>query len=265
MRGGVSLSLLVISSATMSTLSTAAPLTPSARQAAYAVKWRREHLFFTVLPIAMLIAVFVGFSQTYYLKTIFGTPELRWLFHLHGVVFSSWMLLMVIQPALVLAGRLPSHRQIGWIGAGLAAVMTVLAWFVSVDMGRRGSAPPGVPPLVFMTVPMATLIVFPAFVAAAVYWRNNPDTHKRLMLIATCELVPAGIARWPGLLSYGPLAFFGGTDLFLVAIAIYDVVMRRRLHPATAIGGALLIGSQVGRLMLGATATWDAFARWAIS
>src|SRR5688572_2236767 len=100
----------------MASASTAgAALSPAARQALYAAKWRREHLFFTVLPIVMFVAVFAGFSQTYYLKSVFGTPALGWLFHVHGVAFTSWLLLLIVQPALVLAGRTPVHRQLGWI------------------------------------------------------------------------------------------------------------------------------------------------------
>jgi hypothetical protein len=36
------------------------------------------------------------------------------------------------------------------------------------------------------------------------------------------------------------------------------------VHPATAWGGALLVGSQVGRFLLASTPAWDAFARWTI-
>jgi len=250
----------------MASASTAgAALSPAARQAFYAAKWRREHVFFTVLPIVMFAAVFVGFSQTYYLKSVFGTPALGWLFHVHGVAFTSWLLLLIVQPALVLAGRTPVHRQVGWIAAALVPVMTVLAWFVSVDMGRRGSAPPGISPLMFMIVPMATVVIFPAFVGAAIYWRNNPDVHKRLMLLATLDLVPAGIARIPGIIPLGPLAYFGLTDLFLIAIGVFDLVTRGRLHRATVFGGVLLIASQVGRFVVGASSAWESFAKWAIS
>ena len=242
-----------------------ATISPAERQALFAAKWRRDHLFFTVLPIVMVATVFVGFSQTYYLKSVFGTPALTWLYHVHGAAFTMWLLLLIVQPALVLTGRTPLHRQVGWIAAVLVPAMAVLAWLVSVDLGRRGGGPPGVPSLQFMIVPMVTVVLFPAFVAAAIYWRRSPDIHKRLMLIATLELVPAGVARIPGVLPAGPLAFFGGADLFLLAIAAYDVVMRRRLHPATVIGGVILIASQFGRLALSSTAAWESFARWAIS
>lgn len=242
-----------------------ATLSPAARQAVYAAKWRREHLFFTILPIAIFVTVFVGFSQTYYLKTVFGTPQLGWLYHVHGAAFTAWLLLLMVQPALVLTRRIPLHRQLGWIAAALVPAMMILAWFVSVDLGRRGGGPPGVPPLVFLVVPMATVVVFPAFIAAAIYWRENRDIHKRLMLIGTLELVPAGVARIPGILPLGPIGFFGLSDLFLIALVAYDLAIRRRIHPATAIGGALLIASQVGRFALASTPAWDSFARWVIS
>jgi hypothetical protein len=132
-------------------------------------------------------------------------------------------------------------------------------------MARRGAAPPGISPLMFMVVPMATVVVFPAFVGAALAWRRNPDVHKRLMLIATLELVPAGIARIPGILPLGPLAYFGLADLFLVAIGMFDLITRRRLHRATLWGGALLIATQIGRFVVGSSAAWESFAKWAIS
>jgi len=101
-----------------------ATLSPADRQAFHAARWRREHLFFTALPVVMFAAVFVGFSQTYYLKSAFGTPPLSWLYHVHGVAFTSWLLLLILQPALVLAGRTPLHRQLGWIAGALVPLMT---------------------------------------------------------------------------------------------------------------------------------------------
>jgi len=249
----------------MSTVSAGVTISPAGRQAAFTARWRREHLFFTILPIVMATAVFVGFSRTYYLKSVYGTPELAWLYHVHGAAFTTWLLLLIVQPALVLARRTPLHRQVGWIAVVLVPVMTVLAWLVSVDLGRRGGGPPGVPSIQFLTVPMATIVVFPAFVAAALYWRGKPEIHKRLMLIATLELVPAGFGRVPVLQPFGPLGFFGGADLFVLVMMAFDLATRRRVHPATAWGGALLIATQVGRIVLSGTPAWDAFAHWAIA
>jgi hypothetical protein len=225
-------------------------------------RWH-QRLFFTGVPIAMVVAVFVGFAPTYYLKTAYGTPALTPLYHFHGLLFSLWMVLLVTQPALVAARRVNLHRRLGIVGGVLATGMTATALAVAVDLGRRGAAPPGVPPLSFLAVPLATVIVFPALIGAALAWRRQPEVHKRLMLIGTLELVPAGIARWPGLAG-GPLAYFGLTDLFLVAMLLFDLATRGRPHPATVWGGLFLIASQVLRLVISGTGPWLAFAGWLV-
>jgi hypothetical protein len=228
-----------------------------------AARWH-QRLFFTGMPIAMTVAVFVGFAPTYYLKTAYGTPALKPLYHLHGLLFSLWMALLVAQPALVAARRINVHRRLGAVGGVLAAVMVFTALAVAVEAGRRGAAPPGVPPLSFLAVPLATVIVFPALIGAALAFRRQPEMHKRLMLIGTLELLPAGIARWPGLASGGPLAYFGLTDLFLIAIVLFDLATRGRPHPATIWGGLFLVASQVLRLVISGTGPWLAFASWLV-
>ena len=77
--------------------------------------------------------------------------------------------------------------------------------------------------------------------------------HKRLVIIATLELVTAAVARWPVISTLGPVAFFGVTDLFVVALAVYDFKTRGRIHPATLWGGLFLIVWQPLRLAIGFT------------
>jgi hypothetical protein len=83
------------------------------------------------------------------------------------------------------------------------------------------------------------------------------------MLLATISILAAAIARLPfGILKAGPPAFFGLTDLFIVACLLYDLIARRRIHRATAWGGLLIVASQPLRLMLGGTSAWMSFATW---
>jgi hypothetical protein len=238
---------------------------PLSRSTSRSARRRTERLFYIALPVGMALAIIVGFAPTYYLKAAYGTPPLAPLYHFHGLLFSAWMALLIVQPALVAAGRTDVHRRIGAIGGIWAGVMAVTALFVSIDLGRRGAAPPGVDPLSFLAVPLPTVVVFPALIGAALAWRHHPEAHKRLMMIGTLELVPAGFGRWPGLEQAGPLGYFGLTDLFLLAIVVFDIKTRGRLHPATIGGGLFLVASQVLRVLISGTGPWLAFAAWVVS
>jgi hypothetical protein len=85
------------------------------------------------------------------------------------------------------------------------------------------------------------------------------------MTLATIALLSAPIARIPGVLQGGPPAFFGLTDLFIVALLVYDLATRRKVHPATIWGGLVIVASQPVRLMISGTPAWLAFAGWLTS
>src|SRR5690606_41521655 len=109
-----------------------------------------------------------------------------------------------------------------------------------LSAGEGVLGPPGIPPLVFLAVPLTALVVFPVLFGAAIYFRRRPDIHKRLRLIATMELITAAIARLPGVVALGPLGFFGLTDFLIVAIVIFVFLTRVRIHSATIWGGLFL-------------------------
>jgi hypothetical protein len=224
----------------------------------------REHRFFMGMAAVVALIVLVGFGPTYYLRPVFRSEALQPVFRLHGFVFSMWVLFFVVQTALVFTRRTPVHRRLGVFGGVWAAVMLVVGYMAAVASARRGFTPPGgPPPLAFFVIPISDLVVFTVFVATGLYFRRQSAVHKRLMLLATISILTAAIARLPYVLPLGPLAFFGLTDLLVVACVINDRIVRGRVHPAFVWGGLFLIASQAGRLVISGTAAWLAFATWA--
>lgn len=225
---------------------------------------RRSRRFYVGMGIAIALTVFAGFSRSYFLKAYFGTPELSLLLHVHGLVFTAWVLFFLLQTTLVAAGRTDLHRRMGIGGAVLAALVFIIGTATAILRVKGGSAPiPGVPPLVFLAVPLGDMVVFGILVAAGIYFRRRAESHKRLMTLSMIALLPAPIARLPfELLKAGPPAFFGLADLFIVAMLIYDLAVRRRVHPATIWGGLLIVASQPLRLMIAGTPAWLSFAEW---
>src|SRR5215213_1603853 len=96
-------------------------------------------------------------------------------------------------------GRTPLHRTLGWYGAGLAAAMVATGTYAALVAANRPTGFTGmpVPPLQFLAVPAFDILLFPAFVALAVVKRRDAQAHKRLMLLASVNLVAAAFARWP--------------------------------------------------------------------
>jgi hypothetical protein len=225
---------------------------------------RRTRRFYVGMAIAIAITVFAGFSRTYFLKAYYGTPELSRLLHLHGLVFTTWVLFFLAQTTLVAAGKTYIHRRMGIAGAVLAALVVVLGTTTAILRVRGGSAPiPGVSPLSFLAIPLFDMLVFAILVGSALYFRRRLEAHKRLMTLGMIALTSAPIARLHlPMLPPGPPTFFGLTDLFIVAMLVHDLVTRRRIHPATIWGGLLLVASQPLRLMISGTSAWLAFASW---
>jgi hypothetical protein len=57
--------------------------------------WQRERRFFTSMALIAGFTVFVGFAPTYYLKSISLAPALPLLVHIHGVLFTLWIVLLI--------------------------------------------------------------------------------------------------------------------------------------------------------------------------
>jgi hypothetical protein len=222
---------------------------------------RADSVFFPLMSLLMGLTAFAGFWQTFYLRPLtHSTKLLTPVLAAHGTTFTLWVLLMIVQTGLIAGGRRDVHRKLGWFGAGLAVTMFVVGLAAGIETMRRGFTLPGSPlsPASFFVVPVGAMAAFLPLVILGVVNRKRLDYHKRYMLLSTLAILTAAIARIPSL--EAPTTFFALTDLFIVAVVGYDLAMRGRVHRATLISTAILVGSQVGRLVIGPTLWWQAFA-----
>lgn len=231
--------------------------------------WSAERLFYTSMTVLIFGIVFVGFARSFFLRPLFpgwpSPPEP--VFYLHGVVFTAWFVLGIVQTSLVATGRTKLHRTLGASAVVLVVAMVWLGLDGAFTAARRPTGFVGipVPPLQFLVIPVVDMLMFPVLFGLAVAKRRQPQAHKRLMLLASMAIVTAAIARLPGVLGGSPLLFFGLTDALLIPLAVWDYRTRGRLHPVTLWGGLALILSQPLRLAVSATPQWVAFARWVTS
>ncbi len=140
-----------------------------------------DHAFYTGASLAIVVAVFVGFAPTYFLKGYFHAPPLPLLYHVHGLVFSGWILLFVAQTALVAAHRVDLHRRLGAGGAALAGVVIVIGLAIAIVSARRSFAGGNVGALQFLAIPFGDMLVFGMLAAAGLYYRRRRPCAWRLL------------------------------------------------------------------------------------
>src|SRR5438094_5015876 len=84
-----------------------------------------DNYFFSGMALLILVTVFVGFARSYFLAGMFRAQLPSVIIHIHGVVFSSWIFLLIAQTSLVSTGHVDIHRRLGIAGFGLACLMFI--------------------------------------------------------------------------------------------------------------------------------------------
>ena len=220
----------------------------------------RKRLFFVVMASFLVVTVFAGFAPTFYLRSSFNPKdELSILLHVHGLVMSTWIALFLVQTVLLARGSRMLHQRLGWLAAGIATAMVVLVSAAVIEQMRR--VPPTPPPPIALALSAFDIVAFIILVSSAIFLRKRPEWHKRLMLSATIVLLGAPIFRiiqfttsidLPKALIFQFLV----TDLFFVPCFSYDLLARRRIHPAYLYAFALIFIEQTAQPIVISWTPW---------
>jgi hypothetical protein len=224
----------------------------------------RERRFFTLITTTIAVVVLFGFARTFFLRSLFpeaqsfAAPEP--IFFIHGLFFTAWIGFLVLQAFLIRVRRADLHRSLGWIGVGLAFFVVLLGTYGSLIAAQRPGGFIGVPlpPLQFLIFPILDMVLFATFFALAIIWRDRPQSHKRLMVLAAVNLVEAAIIRIPiAFIGAGaPFTSRGLSYLFIVALIVWDLRISGRIHRVTFWGGLVIVASFPARMLVSQMPTW---------
>jgi hypothetical protein len=204
-----------------------------------------------------------GFSRTYFAAGMVLAPLPNVLVHIHGGAFTLWMVLYLVQSALVSAKRVMWHRTLGTIAFCLPPIMVVLGVAAALDGVRRGTHIGGLPTNVSLAIPLFGIATFAVVIWAAWRARRRPDAHKRLIVIATIGISEAAIGRFPVWMRMGiPPA---GSNVLILGLLLllmvgYDLYALRRVHRSTMWAAPLTLITAAAAVPIGMTPIWHGFA-----
>ena len=185
--------------------------------------------FYFCMSLVMGGLVIWGFSRTVDARLLHATPPRPLLLWFHSAVFSAWIVLFIAQSALVRVRKVSIHRRLGWFGAALAATMTVSGFIVSVVMLRfEITALHRKTVASFLSILWGDMIIFGACMALAIYFRRRPEYHRRLVFMASCQLMQAAFVRFDYIGHHN--LFYPALDVLVVAGMLRDRVVDGRVN-----------------------------------
>jgi len=214
-----------------------------------------KDLFFLFMSLLLLGIIVKGFGPTFFVRNNVsindghGPEGLPIYLIIHGLVMTTWVLLLVLQIGLIQTNNTKLHRRLGWFGL-VVAIMVIPTGILAMNgFGPRLLAL-GVPVPVLRDglsllfwIDVFSLILFPSLFGAALFYRKNSDWHKRFIMYAGFTVLVPALGRLTAQIA--GTESFGGINwpltwivLFaiMVSIPVYDVVKMKRIQKATAIG-----------------------------
>jgi hypothetical protein len=233
--------------------------------------------FYVYMAAACAAIAILGFAPTYWLPFAGGNLKASPIIHIHATVFFVWSLFFVFQTWLAASGRIAQHRSVGFIGVSLATLMTIFGALAAINSlklaASLGLADAGKS---FIIIPLASITFFAIVVALAIANVRQPETHKRLMLLAAVSILDAPIARWfmtflappgppgpPPVIVDIPPAILA--SMLLAVAIVFDWRTRGRPHAVYIVGGTALLAIKVLQIPLSATTAWLALAGWILA
>jgi hypothetical protein len=190
----------------------------------------------------------------------------------HGIVFFAWLLLFLVQSILIATQHVAWHRRLGLASIVILALMIPLAYTTTIAMVRRGYDLSG--DLAFQRdptegtiFPLANLLIFSILAIAALVYRSKPKIHKRLVLFANIELMPAPLAHLIGLTpllaALPPGIVMVPISAFVAAAVARDLLVARRVHPLTGCLAILrIVSGPLEAGPIGTSGAWRQLVHW---
>lgn len=234
-----------------------------------AKSWARDRAtpFYLSFGLTGLAVVALGFGVTYGVPMAQGSFSAPWFVHLHGATALSWVLILILQTQLVRTGGTPHHRRLGQLALPLALAIwasgiATAVWAAARDLSKLGTAATS-----GLGGTVTGLSLFLLLVVAAVATRRRPNWHKRLVMLATIQVL------WPAFFRLRHLLpDLAKPDIWLALVLAYSPIFVAalrdqwrfgKIHPVWLFVGPALVVEQSVEFAMFDQGLQRRFGQWA--
>ena len=165
---------------------------------------RRAIVRIIVGILLLLVLAHIGFYKTYIRHfprfADYTTPAGRnfhftWVIHFHGMMMIGWLLMLLLQPFLILNGKIRLHGLVGRLSYVLAPLVLFSMYLVTYSSLHRELAQ-GIAVVarrVALDVPL--IIFFAILYLLAIFYSHKPALHSRFMCSTAFILISPALSR----------------------------------------------------------------------
>ena len=188
-----------------------------------------DKYFYLAMSLLMIAITVWGFGYTVnnvLFRPAVPRPRILWV---HSAIFSGWLLLFLLQTALVRSHNVRLHRTLGWFVAGGGVLMIPLGIITAIVLGHFDvTVLHEVGADSFEFISFGDVAIFTVWLLLGILWRRKPALHRPIFFIATCGLIGAAFGRVPYLAAHNLM--YAGVDAVLCLGVLRDLIVDRRIH-----------------------------------
>jgi hypothetical protein len=182
-----------------------------------------------LLLLLLIPLTFLAFYKTYFVQFPNFEENITTFIHLHAIIASIWILLLIVQPLLIINKKNKLHRKIGKLSYIIFPLL-ILSFVPQMIRIIHSDAPQ------FLFFPLADSVLLILFYSLAMYHKRNASKHMRYIIgTATVFLGPTLGRIGPNLLEFPPgvsqNVLYGIIYLILIGLILYDKKNKKKYRP----------------------------------
>jgi hypothetical protein len=216
----------------------------------------------TIFFVIVLAVIVLGFFKTYF--GLFPSfDKVTTVQHIHGLLFTTWFVMLCVQPLLIRYDQYKWHRIIGKFSYVLVPCIIISIHFIAREayLNMMANHVPKRDAVAGLYMASYQIFDFTALYLLAIANTKNTPAHMRYMITTSLAISGAGFRRlfehWMGMGGNDAVLYgFLVPDLALVGLIIYD-----RLHgqksKAYWVSLVILVVSHVSFYFMPHSAIWQ--------